>query len=62
MFFKGSLKNFAIFTEKHVLGSPFKGLQLFKKETPTQVLPVDIAKFLRTDFFSNTSDGCFWQS
>ena len=27
------------------------GLQFFKNETPTQVFPVDIAKFLRTTFF-----------
>ena len=53
MFFKtGSLKNFAIFTAKHLCWSFFlKKLFVFKKETPTQVFPVDIVKFLRTFFY-----------
>ena len=55
MFFKiGSIKNFAIFTGKHLCW----GLFLIK----LQVLPVDIAKFLRIAFLCNTSGGCFWQS
>ena len=63
MFFKiGSIKNFAIFTGKHLCW----GLFLIKLQTPTQtpteVFPVDIAKFLRIVFLYNTSGGCFWQS
>ena len=55
MFFKiGSIKNFAIFTGKHLCW----GLFLIK----LQVLPVDIAKFLRIAFLYNTSGGCLWQS
>ena len=30
-----------------------------KKETSTQVLPVDFAKFLKTPFLQKTSGGCF---
>ena len=30
-----------------------------KKETLTQVFPLNFAKFLRTPFLQNTSDGCF---
>ena len=63
MFFKtGSIKNSAIFTGKHLCW----GLFLIKLQTPTQtpteVFPVDIAKFLRIVFLYNTSGGCFWQS
>ena len=55
MFFKiDSIKSFAIFTGKHLCW----GLFLIK----LQVLPVDIAKFLRIAFLYNTSGGCFWQS
>ena len=36
--------------------------QLFKNETPTQVFPVDIVKFLRIAFLKKTSGGCFWKS
>ena len=55
MFFKiDSIKNSAIFTGKHLCW----GLFLIK----LQVLPVDIAKFLRIAFLCNTSGGCFWQS
>ena len=48
-----SIKNFPIFTGKHL----FRGLFLHTcnifiyKETPTQVSPVDIVNFLRADFF-----------
>ena len=53
MFFKtGSLKNVAILIGKHLCwGFFFKKLFVFKKETPTQVFPVDIVKFLRTFFY-----------
>ena len=48
------LKNFAIFTGKHICW----GLQTWKynflKKTPTQVFPVSIAKFLRNNFFYRT--------
>ena len=50
-----------------VLGSLFNkvtGLTVcqFLKQTPTQMFPVDIAKFLTIFFLHNTSVGCFWQS
>ena len=49
MFFKISvLKNFAIFTGKHVCSS----LQ-------HRSFPVNIVKLLRTPFLQNTSGGCF---
>ena len=49
MFFKISvLKNFAIFTGKHVCSS----LQ-------HRSFPVNIVKLLRTPFLQNTSCGCF---
>ena len=51
MFFKiGVLRNFTKFTEKtSVLESLF-----IKKKLQQSGLPVDIAKFLRTDFFYRT--------
>ena len=51
MFFKiGVLRNFTKFTEKtSVLESLF-----IKKKLQHSGLPVDIAKFLRTDFFYRT--------
>ena len=43
MFFKiGVLKNFAMFTRKHLVGFSFH-----KKETLTQAFPVNIANFLK---------------
>ena len=58
MFFEiGSLKNFAIFTGKHLCWGLFLiKLQIFRpatfyKETTTQVFHVDVAKFLRTASF-----------
>ena len=55
MFFKiGSIKNFAIFTEKHLCwGSLLINEQVYRS---TQVFPVDIAKFLRIVFLSD----CNW--
>ena len=53
MFFKiGVLKNFAIFTEKHLCWSLFLiKLQASRpKRLRQRCFPVDIAKFLRTDF------------
>ena len=54
----GSTKKSAIFTGKHLCW----GLFLIKLQTPTQtpteVFPVDIAKFLRIVFLYNTSGGC----
>ena len=48
---KAVLKNFAIFTGKHLHWSLFlKACNFIKKETRTQVFPVNIAKFLRTLF------------
>ena len=54
--------------ETPVLGSLFNkvaGLTVcnfHKKWTPTQVIHMDAAKFLRIVFLYNTSGGCFWQS
>ena len=48
---KAVLKNFATFTRKHLRWSLFlKTCNFIKKETWTQVFPVNIAKFLRTLF------------
>ena len=68
MFFKiGALKIFAIFTGKHLWQSlfliKFKDLQAcnsIKKRLQHRCFPVNIAKFLRTAFSQNTSDGCFY--
>ena len=50
MFLKiGVLRNFTTFKEKHLCWSCF-----LSKETPAQVFPVNIAKFLRTDFSYRT--------
>ena len=63
MFFKiGSIKNFAIFTGKHLCWGLFLIKLQTPIQTPTEVFPVDIAKFLRIVFLYNTSGGCFWQS
>ena len=37
-------------------------INFFKKETPTQVFAVNLAKFFRTPFFYRTDPvaGCFW--
>ena len=35
------------------------GLQLFKQETPTQMFPVDIAKFSRLLFRKTSVNCCF---
>ena len=51
----GVLKNPAKSIRKHLCQS----LQLYQKETPTQVFSVNIAKFLRTTFLQYTSGGCF---
>ena len=55
------LKNFIIFTGKPLCRSHFlikflayMSVTLLKK-TPTQVFPVNIAKYLRTTFLENTS-------
>ena len=59
MFFKiDLLKSFANFTGKHLRQSLFlknlqaEGLQLYLKNTPTQVFSCEVAKFLRTPFFT----------
>ena len=55
MFFEISgLKNFALFTKKCLCWSLLliKGLELYQKETSTQVFSLDIAKFLRKAFFT----------
>ena len=61
MFFKiSSLKNFTIFTRKHMCWGVFliklpSDMVLFKKEGQTQVISVDIVKFLTAAFFKKTS-------
>ena len=55
-------KNFA--TGKHLCWSLFLiKLQVYEKEIPTQrtCFPVNIAKFLRTTFFTENPGGCFCQ-
>ena len=46
-----ALKNFAIFTGKHLYWSLF--LIELQEETPTQVFPVNVAKFLRAPILKN---------
>ena len=62
MFFKiGVLKNFANFIGKHQCWSIF--LIKLQAWRPATLLKRDSntgAKFLRTLFLQNTSDGCFW--
>ena len=66
MFIKiGVLKNFAIFTGKHLCWSVFfywslRPAIVLKKRLQHKCFPVNIAKFFKTAFFSkNTSSGCF---
>ena len=63
---KGFLRNFAKFAGKHLCQSLFfnkiAGLRpatLLKKSIWHRCLPLNFAKFLRTPFLKNTSDGCF---
>ena len=50
MFFKtGVMRNFAIFTENICVNKLY--FNLAPKETSTQLIPVEIAKVLRTTFF-----------
>ena len=60
------LRDFAKFTGKHLRQSFFfnkvAGLRpttLLKKSLWRRCFPVNFAKFLRTPFTQNTSDGCF---
>ena len=50
---KGVLKNFATFTGKHLCWRIFliKLLQLYYKETPTQVLPCEYCKIFKNTYF-----------
>ena len=55
---KGVFKNFAILTGKHsscleLVFDKVAGLQVYYKETPTQVFSVNIAEFLRTLILKN---------
>ena len=59
-FKKGIFKNFAIFAKKHLCCSLLQtfrplpsGLQLYQKETPTQVFYSKYSKFLRTPILKN---------
>ena len=63
----GVLKNFAIFTWKHLCWSLYlKTLEawwpatLLKKRLQHRCFLVNIAKFLRTAFFIEHFTGCFW--
>ena len=67
MFFKISvLRNFAIFTGKHLYWSLFliklqASKQRYLKKNPTQVLFFEYWEILKNTFFlQNTSGGCFW--
>ena len=59
MFFKiDDLKNYAIFTEKHLCGSFFlimlqarRPATLFKKETPILVLSSEYCEIFKNNFF-----------
>ena len=61
----GVFKNFAILTVKHLCWSLFnkvavlKTCNFIKKRLQHRCFPVKIARFLRTPFLHNTSDGCF---
>ena len=54
------LKNFTIFTEKHLCWSLFlkscrpEGLQLYQKDTPTQVLSCEYCKIVKNSFLDRT--------
>ena len=52
---RGILKNFAKFTGKRLCQRLKK-----KKSHWHRCFPLIFAKFLRTQFFQNTSGGCFW--
>ena len=57
IFFKlGVLKNFGNFTRKHLSWSLFliKRLQLYEKETPTQVFSCEITEIFKNTFFYGT--------
>ena len=68
MFFEiAVLKNFTNFTWKHLCWSfsqescrPSK-LQLYEKETPTQVFSCKLDKIFMNALLQSISDGCFWQ-
>ena len=47
MFKTGALKNFTLFTGKHLCWSPY---DFIKKRLQNRYLPVNIAKFLRTAY------------
>ena len=51
---RGILRNFAKFTGKRLCQ------RLKKKSHWHRCFPLIFAKFLRTQFFQNTSGGCFW--
>ena len=64
---KGIFKNFAIFAEKHlccILLQTFRqlpsGLQLYQKETPTQLFYSKYSKFLRTPILKNIWERLPW--
>ena len=60
MFFMiGVLKNFAIFTEKHLCWSHFL-INFIKKRLKCRCFPVNIGKFLRTALLIKHFRSCFW--
>ena len=66
MFFEiGVIKNFAIFTGKHLESlcnevAELKACNFIKKRLQHKCFLVNIAKFLITAFLNNTSGGCFY--
>ena len=68
MFFEiAVLKNFTNFTGKHLCWIFFKEscrpskLQLYEKETPTQVFSCKLHEIFMNVLLQSISDGCFWQ-
>ena len=53
VFYKKKLKNFAIFTGKHLCLSLFNKVFLIKKRLQHKCFPVNIVKFLRTPILKN---------
>ena len=56
----GVLKNFEMFTGKHMCWS-LKACNFIKKKLQHTCFSVKFAKFLRTPSLQNTSGGCFWK-
>ena len=61
---KGVLKNFAIFTRKHLCWSPFGvfGVNFVKERLQHIYFPVNITKFLRVPILKNIWERCILNS